>query len=148
LDLIVTNHPTCFRRIEVIPGLSDHDIVYAEIDILPVRNRQKPRQIPLYSKAKWENVRNDLTDIYHTLVTTENYVNDMWNIFQTKLEESIKSNIPHKTAKQKDGCPWINRDLKRLISKRDRWYKRKKKSGNNNDATKYKQLKQGDTTAT
>jgi hypothetical protein len=79
--------------------------------ILLVRNRQKPCQIPLYSKAKWENVRNDLTDIYHTLTTTENYVNDMWNIFQIKLKESIKSNIPHKTAKQKDGCPWINRDL-------------------------------------
>jgi hypothetical protein len=41
-------------------------------------------------------------------------------IFQIKLKESIKSNIPHKTAKQKDGCPWINRDLKRLIRKRDR----------------------------
>ena len=40
-------------RIEVISCLSDHDIVYAEIDILPVRNHQKPRQIPLYSKAKW-----------------------------------------------------------------------------------------------
>ena len=63
LDLIVTNHPTCFWRIKVIPYLSDHDIVYAEIDILPVRNRQKPHQIPLYSKAKWGNVRNDLTDI-------------------------------------------------------------------------------------
>jgi hypothetical protein len=94
------------------------------------------------STAKWENVQNDLTDLYHTLTTTENYVNNMWNIFQIKLEESIKSNIPHKTAKQKDGCPWINRDLKRLIRKRDRWYKRKKKSGNKNDATKYKQLKQ------
>jgi hypothetical protein len=67
LDLINTNHPTYFRRIEVIPDLSDHDIVYAEIDILPVRNRQKHHQIPLYSKAKRENVRNDLTDIYHTL---------------------------------------------------------------------------------
>ena len=113
-------------------GLSDHDIVYAEIDILPARNRQKPRQIPLYSKAKWENVRNDLTDIYHTLTTTENDDNSMWNIFQIKVEESIKSNIPHKTAKQKDGCPWINRDLKRLIRKRDRWYKRKKKSRKQN----------------
>jgi hypothetical protein len=102
LDLINTNHPTYFRRIEVIPDLSDHDIVYAEIDILPVRNRQKHHQIPLYSKAKRENVRNDLTDIYHTLTTTENYVNDMWNIFQIKLEESMKSNIPHKTAKEKD----------------------------------------------
>jgi hypothetical protein len=31
-------------------------------------------------------VRNNLTDIYHTLTTTENSVNDMWNIFQIKLK--------------------------------------------------------------
>ena len=34
------------------------------------------------------------------------------------------------------------RDLRRLIRKRDRWHRRKKKSGNQQDAKKYKTLKQ------
>ena len=33
-------------------------------------------------------------------------------------------------------------DLRRLIRKQDRWYRRKKKSGNQRDAKKYKTLKQ------
>jgi len=65
----------------------------------------------------------------------------MWTYFQTNLDNSIKNNIPHKTAKNKDGYPWINRDLKRLIRKRDRSYKRKKKSGNKADKNKYEKLK-------
>ena len=46
LDLIATNHPSSIRRTEIIPGVSDHDIVYTEIDSVPTRQQQKPRQIP------------------------------------------------------------------------------------------------------
>jgi hypothetical protein len=33
LDLIVTNYPSSFRRTEIIPGVSDHDIVFTEVNI-------------------------------------------------------------------------------------------------------------------
>ena len=140
LDLIATNHPSSFRRTEIIPGVSDHDIVYTKIDIVPTRQQQKPRQIPLYSKAKWDNVISDVKAIYNEIMNMKNIgesVNSMWTYFQNNLDNSIKNNIPHKTAKNKDGYPWINRDLKRLIRKRDRSYKRKKKSGNKADKNKY-----------
>lgn len=51
LDIIETNHPSSFRT-EIVPEVSDHDIVYTVIDIVPTRQQQKPRQIPIYSKAK------------------------------------------------------------------------------------------------
>ena len=66
---------------------------------------------------------------------------EMWMHFQEHLELSVKTNIPHKTARLKDSSPWITRDLRRLINKRDRWYKRKKKSGNLRDTNRYKELK-------
>jgi len=140
LDLIVTNQPSSFRRTEIIPGVSDHEIVYTEIDIVPTRQQQKPRQIPLYSKAKWENVISDVKAIYNEIMNMRNIgesVNSMWTYFQTNLDNSIKNNIPHKRAKYKDGYPWINRDLRRLIRKRYRSYKRKKKSGNKADKNKH-----------
>lgn len=43
LDLITTNYPSSFSRTEIIPGLSDHDIVYTEIDVVPTRHQLKPR---------------------------------------------------------------------------------------------------------
>ena len=65
----------------------------------------------------------------------------LWTHFQTNLEESIERNVPKKTAKKKDSSPWITPDIKRLIRKRDRWYKRKQKSKNSRDIAKFKELK-------
>ena len=144
LDLIATNHPSSFRRTEIIPGISDNDIVYTEICIVPTRQQQKPRQIPLYSKAKWNNVISDVKAIYNEIMNMENIgesVNSMWTYFQNNLDNSIKNNIPHKTAKYKVGFPWINRDIQRLIRKGDRSYKRKKKSRNKADKNKCNTLK-------
>ena len=48
LDLIITNYPESFRRTEVMPGLSDHDIVYTAVNRIPAKIKQKPRKILLY----------------------------------------------------------------------------------------------------
>jgi hypothetical protein len=98
LDLIATNQPFSFRRTEIIPGVSDHEIVYTEIYIVPTRQQQKPCQIPLYSKAKWDNVISDVKAIYNEIMNMKNIgesVNSMWTYFQTNLDNSIKNNIPH-----------------------------------------------------
>jgi hypothetical protein len=98
----------------------------------------------LYSKANWDNVNSYVKAIYNEIMNMKNIgesVNSMWTYFQNNLDNRIKNNIPHKTAKNKDGYPWINRDLKRLIRKRDRSYKRKKKSGNKAVKNKYNKLK-------
>jgi hypothetical protein len=56
---------------------------------------------------------------------------ELWDYFKKELEDSIviDENIPQKTAKIKDGNPWITRDIKHLTQKRDRIYKKQKKSG-------------------
>jgi hypothetical protein len=56
-----------------------------------------------------------------------NSTQELWDYFKKELEDSIDENIPQKTAKIKDGNPWITRDIKRLIRKRDRLYKKQKK---------------------
>jgi hypothetical protein len=50
-----------------MPGLSDHDIVFTELDINPQRAKQKPRDIPLYKKANWENIKEDLKSIQNAV---------------------------------------------------------------------------------
>ena len=52
----------------------------------------------------------------------------MWEYIKNQLEELIKIHILHKIARRKDTPPWITSDIKKLIKKRDRLYKRKKKS--------------------
>jgi hypothetical protein len=58
--LVVANHPDNFRRIEALPGLSDHDIVFTEVNINPKKSIQKP----LYRRANWENMKDDLNKLH------------------------------------------------------------------------------------
>ena len=37
LDLLITNQPSKVQRVDVLPGVSDHDIVFAEFDLRPVK---------------------------------------------------------------------------------------------------------------
>ena len=54
LDLICTNTPDKILNTDVILGISDHNIPLVELDVRPVRRRQRPRKIHLYKKAKWD----------------------------------------------------------------------------------------------
>ncbi|MCS5551354.1 MAG: hypothetical protein NZ811_07540 [Gammaproteobacteria bacterium] len=89
-------------------------------------------------------MREELEKVHETIIEmdrTNTGVNDMWCTFKSKLEELIKKHVPHKTARIKDSLPWITSDLKKLIRKRDRLYKRKKKSGDKKTAKKFKEIK-------
>ena len=125
LDLVVTNHPDSFRRVDKLPRLPDH-----AVNINPKKSIQKPRNIPLYRRANWENMKDDLNKLHEDIIKVKDQksnVNAMWTHFQTKLQKSIDVNVPKEIARKKDGSPWITPDIKRLIRKRDRLYKRKKK---------------------
>lgn len=68
LDLLVTNNPSRFTRIKTIPGISDHDIVFSEIDIEPPKRKQIPRRIPLYKNANWESLKSDMNLTHQKII--------------------------------------------------------------------------------
>ena len=100
LDLVLTNRPGKVLRTETIPGISDHDIVYTEFDFRPVKLKQKPHIIPLYNKANWNNMKNDITSILDQLPQMfrdpDCNVNTMWEFFKQTLSMSAKQHIPQK----------------------------------------------------
>jgi hypothetical protein len=49
LDLMITNLPSQIPRTEIIPSISDHDIVFVELNITPTKLKQKQRNIPIYT---------------------------------------------------------------------------------------------------
>ena len=67
LDLIATNTPSSFTRVKTIPGISDHDIVFAEVDLKIKQKTQKPRSIPLYKKAKWDTMKEEISDLHRSI---------------------------------------------------------------------------------
>ena len=121
LDLVLTNIPGKVLRTETIPGISDHDIVYTEFDFRHVKLKQKPRIIPLYNKANWNNMKNDITSTLDQLLQMfrdpDCNVSTMWEFFKQTLNKSAKQHIPQNNSKDKDRQPWINRDIKKNLKK-------------------------------
>ena len=56
LDLFLTSNVSLVNTVSVhcvLPGIFDHDIVSAMVDLRPVIPKQLPCVMPLYSKADW-----------------------------------------------------------------------------------------------
>jgi len=52
----------------------------------------------------------------------------LWQAFKSQLHLGINKFIPSKIAKKKNLYPWIDADLRRLIRKRNRYFKIKKQN--------------------
>ena len=143
LDLIITNNPQLIPRVEVLPGLSDHDTVYCEVAINTLKRKQAPRSIPLYKKADWESLKKSMSNLTNTLeeikdtATTEM----LWACFRDTLHAAIKHFIPHKQVRVKESQPWITPTLRRLIKRRDRVFKKMRKYGSEDLKQQHKQLR-------
>ena len=57
---MITNNPTNINQTEVLPEMSAHDCCYTELDINPMKHKQKPRNILLFNKGDWEISDNKL----------------------------------------------------------------------------------------
>ena len=68
----------------------------------------------------------------------------MLDKFATGLEQGIDKFIPIRKAGALDGFPWINQEIRRLMRKRGKLYKRWSRSGRPNDMfKKFKHLVRG-----
>ena len=65
LDLLLTNYPSTVDKLETITpiGESDHDIVYTECSTSLRRCHAKPREFLQFSKANWDQINTDLTQL-------------------------------------------------------------------------------------
>ena len=92
LDLIITNYPSIVDNFETIPpiGEADHDILSLEITVSLRRCKHKPRQVLKYSKANWDNIKQDLKTIYHKINQSQDSqdIDSMWNVFKDSLQMS------------------------------------------------------------
>ena len=143
LDLLITNRPSQVNRVQILPGIGDHDIPYAELEVIPTRKKQVPRSIPLYRKANWGDLEQHMSEVGCNIRNSEDTasVEDLWSTFKQGYSEGLKKFIPHKNTKSKDSCPWISPDLRKLIRRRDRAYKASKSSGRTQDEVRFQKLK-------
>jgi hypothetical protein len=117
LDIFCTNRPTLVDRCYPIPGLSDHDTVLIDTNLIP--NRQKPiqRKICLWKKVNITAMREDLSSFSSSFTaeySTATHINTLWSIFKNKCTAALEKFVPSKLTSTRYSQPWMNRPIKRL----------------------------------
>ena len=72
LDLFFTNNNTLVNQVHVIPGIADHDAVFIESSLRPMKKKISPRRVYLYRKADFGSFNKDLASITEEIIITKN----------------------------------------------------------------------------
>ena len=88
LDLFFTDHPSQIIDINILPGMSDHDIVMIIADIKSKFIYHSPRKTLLYHKANWNAIRGSLFAVateFPRLLTENSDVEYLWLTFKNTM---------------------------------------------------------------
>jgi len=95
------------NKVEVIPGISDHEIVYIESSLRPDKIKKPPRKVYLYNKMNHTLMRQGLAEVdsvINEVKTNDISIDDLWN--KAVPTKTINSN--------KKRLPWITKEIKAL----------------------------------
>ena len=141
LDFFLTSNHTLVDEIKISPGIADHDIVVAKVNVKPKITKQIPRKVPLFRKANWSDFKTYMTEKKNEILNLQqSSVEEIWTAFKIALQKGITQFVPIKKIGCKKSLPWITQEIKRLIRKRDSLYQKQKK-GKSNDRHHFKQVK-------
>jgi hypothetical protein len=134
LDLCFTSTPNLVDKINIAPGISvnDHDLVQFETKFKAAINRKEPRNIFIYRKADHVKIRRDLTDFHRKFCESDpmsRSVDENWAMFKKAINDNMEKHIPQKSLSGRWHQPWINLKLKRQIGRKQRLFRRARKSG-------------------
>ena len=129
LDLFLVTHPGWVKSTNVIPGMSDHDIVVTDVNINLVKQKRVPRSIHLYAKADWEKVKVTASKFRDSFATVTQHFNEeeKWRHFKSFLDE-VLSHIPNKLCSSKRHVPWLTNSIKRICKRKQHLHRKAKKA--------------------
>ena len=142
LDLVFSTNPNLVSRIEVVPGMSDHLAVLTTLDVRPKQHSNKlSHTVYKYKSANFEGLRADMA-AYAAMFLMENPTSrtteENWKSFKSALHQAIIKHVPTTKSKTKRHLPWITRNIKCEIRKKDRQYRKARKSKKHEDWSAYR----------
>ena len=93
-----------------------HQTVYVECDITPIRNKQVPSEIKLYSNTDLEGLTDHMSSVKDSFIVSHSVaipIHSMWNNLMTDLASALDTFVPKKIARTKDSVPGITNKLKK-----------------------------------
>lgn len=112
---------------ELLPGISDHDMLLVEISTQNTGTEKKPIVINTknkynFKRANYEGIRNLFFELLSRLNRIPCPAEMQWQLFRDTLKQGLVEFVPILLPRPK-GKPWMTRSLLRTIRKRDRVYR-------------------------
>ena len=136
----LVNKESSVGDIKSCPGVSDHDMLMFNFYAKPQKLKSRARKIYLYHKADLIRLKQGVCDAYNKMISRQSHdsVDNLWSFFKDTLHKLLDDFIPCKIVKTNSNLPWVNVSVRREIRKKERFFKRAKKTGNNIDFVKFK----------
>ena len=140
LDMVFTNNENIVHNVKVLPGISDHDIVYFQVNLKCKKKSQVKRKIFIRKRADNELIRQKLRELANDFecLLKHGSLDAKWDAFQQGIQHIMNSCIPSKYTSSRYNLPWFNRALRRQTRVKQKLYNKAKKSGKEIDWAKFK----------
>ena len=98
LDLVFTNNAGIVSGIEVVPGISDHDMVWFAVKISCRKKKNVKRKVYTKRKASCSRIKEMLNEFADSFMANskELSVDKMWDTFEHTIRRTMDACIPHK----------------------------------------------------
>ena len=135
IDLLFTSNPNMLSNETHAPSPSyDHDAVFFDFSVRPLVNSKPAYPVYLYKKANLDGLQKELEDLATEFTQSRNHrqytVDENWEFFKTRLRLAADRHIPQKQVKPNRRLPWITTTIRRMMRKRERLFKKARKSKN------------------
>ncbi|XP_072043160.1 uncharacterized protein [Amphiura filiformis] len=132
LDLFLTTSPSSVQDVFHMPGLGvcKHDSIMVLVDTQPHRSKTPPRKVFLYGKMNAEGLAKDAQEFCTAFTNSQPHLNSVeqnWTRFRDGVLDLAKTHIPMKQLRTSRDLPWMTRELKHLIMRKNRWHRKTKK---------------------
>ena len=146
LDLHLTTRPSPAKSQNIIPGITDHNIVVMDSDIKPTYNRKPPRKVYSFNstKADWITIKLQTVqyvEAYFKKNYESNSVDQNWKSIKNYLLDMMDKYIPSRHKSPRHNLLWLTTEVKRMIRCKQRKYYQTKKSCRPEDWKCYKEMK-------
>ena len=128
---------------KALPGISDHDILFITSLLSVEINLPAKRKIYSWSKAKDEDIQNKASELcnqFTKLPINTLSINDLWQNFKNICIRCLEM-VPAKNISTNYKHPWINRTIKRLSRRKQRYFKRAKQTNSPEHWLEYHKIK-------
>ena len=138
LDLVLSNND-CVVGVDNLGPLSNSDHVMLLINTCFKYDINECNESKLnWSKADYEQMKNDLSNLDWTLLLNADNIEANWNVFKDALDKTVKTNVPKNNSYKSSKPIWFNSYIQKLKHKKVRLYRRMKTTNSVNDINSYK----------